>query len=90
MHCQLRPRVFIAAFFGTTNLRSRSRCLTIAVNAREFSKRLEADLAAGQKAQECRGMVKSVLRGLSLQECLKDAVLYLPSGRRQASACRAL
>ena len=55
----------------------------IAVNAREFCKRLEADLAAGRNVQECRGMVKSVLRGLSLPESLKDAVLYLPGGKRQ-------
>lgn len=55
----------------------------IAVNAREFCKRLEADLAAGRNTQECRGMVKSVLRGLSLPESLKDAVLYLPGAKRQ-------
>lgn len=54
-----------------------------AVNAREFCKRLEADLAAGRNEQECRGMVKAVLRGLALQESIKDAVLYLPKGKRQ-------
>ena len=61
----------------------RVRCLVNAINAREFCKRLEADLAAGRNEQECRGMVKAVLRGLTLQECVKDAVLYLPRGKRQ-------
>jgi len=54
-----------------------------AVNAREFCTRLEADLAAGRNEQECRGMVKAILRGLSLKECIKDAVLYLPGAKRQ-------
>ncbi|CAM9759871.1 unnamed protein product [Scytosiphon promiscuus] len=62
-----------------------SRCLVNAINAREFCKRLEADLAAGRNEQECRGMVKGVLRGLTLQESVKDAVLYLPGGKRQAA-----
>ncbi|CAM9921549.1 unnamed protein product [Ectocarpus fasciculatus] len=30
-------------------------------------------------------MVKGVLRGLTLQESIKDAVLYLPRGKRQAA-----
>lgn len=59
------------------------RCLVNAVNAREFCTRLEADLAAGRNKQECRGMVKGVLRSLTLQECIKDAVLYLPAAKRQ-------
>lgn len=60
-----------------------TRCLVNAVNAREFCARLEADLAAGRNEQECRGMVKGVLRSLTLQECIKDAVLYLPRAKRQ-------
>lgn len=60
-----------------------ARCLVNAINAREFCKRLEADLAAGRNEQECRGMVKAVLRGLTLQESVKDAVLYLPGGKRR-------
>eukprot|EP00904_Undaria_pinnatifida_P000980 jgi/Undpi1/10883/HiC_scaffold_3.g01409.m1 len=71
------------AFGGPS--RPLNRCLVIAINAREFCRRLEADLAAGRNTQECRGMVKSVLRGLSLPESLKDAVLYLPGGKRQAA-----
>lgn len=64
-----------------------TRCLVNAINAREFCKRLEADLAAGRNEQECRGMVKVVLRGLTLQESIKDAVLYLPRGKRQVPFC---
>lgn len=75
---------------GVPCLRARTavftRCLVNAVNAREFCKRLEADLAAGRNEQECRGMVKAVLRGLTLQESVKDAVLYLPKGKRQVGA----
>ncbi|CAN0152105.1 unnamed protein product [Ectocarpus fasciculatus] len=71
------------AFGGPS--RPLSRCLVNAVNAREFCRRLEADLAAGRNEQECRGMVKGVLRGLTLQESIKDAVLYLPRGKRQAA-----
>lgn len=56
------------------------------INAREFSRNLEADLAAGVNEQECRGLVKAILRGLDLQGCLKDAVLYLPAGKRQVRA----
>lgn len=58
------------------------RCLVNAVNAREFCKRLEAELEVGRNTQECRGMVKTVLRG-DLQGSIKDAVLYLPGGKRQ-------
>lgn len=64
-------------------MESITRCLVNAVNVREFCKRLEADLAAGRNEQECRGMVKAVLRGLTLQESVKDAVLYLPRGGKR-------
>ncbi|CAM9875599.1 unnamed protein product [Ectocarpus sp. 4 AP-2014] len=79
-----REGVRPAEAFGGPS-RPLSRCLVNAVNAREFCRRLEADLAAGRNEQECRGMVKGVLRSLSLQESIKDAVLYLPRGKRQAA-----
>ncbi|CAM9455768.1 unnamed protein product [Ectocarpus sp. 12 AP-2014] len=79
-----REGVRSAEAFGGPS-RPLSRCLVNAVNAREFCRRLEADLATGRNEQECRGMVKGVLRGLSLQESIKDAVLYLPRGKRQAA-----
>ena len=73
----------LSSVSDTMILRCVSRCLVNAVNAREFCKRLEGQLAAGNNVQQCRGMVKSILRDLSLQECIKDAVLYLPASKRQ-------
>ncbi|CAM9584230.1 unnamed protein product [Discosporangium mesarthrocarpum] len=56
-----------------------NRCLTNVVNAKESARQLEADLAKGNLTQECRGMVKGILRG-ELRECVKDAPRYLPEG----------
>lgn len=42
-------------------------------------------MAGGVKAAECRGLVKGILRDLELKESLKDAVAYLPVGKRDVS-----
>ncbi|CAM9844540.1 unnamed protein product, partial [Choristocarpus tenellus] len=63
-----------------------NRCLVNVVNARETSRMLEIDLGRGDRIQECRGLVKAVLRGLELKECVKDASLYLPEGRKRQAA----